>query len=109
MRILSTSLLALVTAVGAASADGYKLIKTIPVPGDGGWDYCSVDAAGRRVYVSHGNQVDVIDADADSVAGTITGLSGVHGIAVASDLGRGFISNGRGNNVTVFDLKTLKP
>jgi len=109
MRILSTSLLALVTAVGAASADGYKLIKTIPVPGDGGWDYCSVDAAGRRVYVSHGNQVDVIDADADSVAGTITGLSGVHGIAVAADLGRGFISNGRGNNVTVFDLKTLKP
>ena len=108
MRILSTSLLALVTAVGAASADGYKLTKTIPVPGDGGWDYCSVDAAGRRVYVSHGNQVDVIDADANKVAGTISDLKGVHGIAVASDLGRGFISNGRGNNVTVFDLKTLK-
>ena len=109
MRMLSTSLLALVAAVGAASADGYKLAKTIPVAGDGGWDYCSVDAAGRRVYVSHGNQVDVIDADANTVAGTITGLQGVHGIAVAADLGRGFISNGRGDNVTIFDLKTLKP
>ncbi len=111
MRTLSTSLLALALALaaGAAAADGYKLVKTIPVAGDGGWDYCSVDAAGRRVYVSHGSQVDVIDADANSVAGTITGLSGVHGIAVASDLGRGFISNGRGNNVTIFDLKTLKP
>ncbi len=109
MRIFSTSLLALVAAVSAVSADGYKLVKTIPVPGDGGWDYCIVDGAGRRVYVSHGNQVDVIDADSNTVAGTIAGLKGVHGIAVAADLGRGFISNGRGNNVNIFDLKTLKP
>ena len=70
---------------------------------------CTVDGAGRRVYVSHGNQVDVIDADSNEVAGTIADLKGVHGIAVAPDLGRGFISNGRGNNVTIFDLKTLKP
>jgi YVTN family beta-propeller protein len=109
MRIFSTSLLALVTAVGAVSADGYKLTQTIPVPGDGGWDYCSVDAAGRRLYVSHSTQVDVIDIDSNKVAGTISDLKGVHGIAVASDLGRGFISNGKGDNVTVFDLKTLKP
>jgi DNA-binding beta-propeller fold protein YncE len=109
MRIFSASLLALAAAVSAASADGYKLAKTIPVPGDGGWDYLSVDAAGRRVYLSHGNQVDVIDADSNEVKGTIGDLKGVHGIAVASDLGRGFISNGRGDNVTIFDLKTLKP
>lgn len=109
MRTFSTALLALVAALPAASADGYKLTKTIPVPGDGGWDYCTVDGAGRRVYVSHGNQVDVIDADSNTVAGTIGDLKGVHGIAVAADLGRGFISNGRGNNVTIFDLKTLKP
>jgi DNA-binding beta-propeller fold protein YncE len=109
MRILSTSLLALAAAVGAASADGYKLAKSIPVPGDGGWDYCTVDGAGRRVYVSHGTQVDVLDADSNEIKGTIGDLKGVHGIAVAPDLGRGFISNGRGDNVTIFDLKTLKP
>jgi len=109
MRIFSASLLALAAVVSAASADGYKLVKTIPVPGDGGWDYLTVDGGGRRVYVSHGNQVDVIDADANTVAGTIPDLKGVHGIAVAADLGRGFISNGRGDNVTIFDLKTLKP
>jgi DNA-binding beta-propeller fold protein YncE len=98
----------LIAAVSAVSADGYKLVKTIPVPGDGGWDYLTVDGTAQRVYVSHGNQVDVIDADANTVAGTISDLKGVHGIAVAADLGRGFISNGRGNNVTIFDLKTLK-
>ena len=106
MRTLVASLLLLTASV--AAADGYKLVKTIPVPGDGGWDYLSVDAAGRRVYVSHGNQVDVIDIDSNEVKGTISDLKGVHGIAVASDLGRGFISNGRGDNVTIFDLKTLK-
>ena len=106
MRAIVASLLLLTGAV--AAADGYKLVKTIPVPGDGGWDYLTVDAAGRRVYVSHGNQVDVIDADANEVKGTIGDLKGVHGIAVAADLGRGFISNGRGDNVTIFDLKTLK-
>ena len=109
MRIFSASLLALVTAVSAASADGYKLVKTIPVPGDGGWDYLTVDGAGRQVYVSHGDRVDVLDADSNAVKGTIPDLKGVHGIAVAADLGRGFISNGRGDNVTIFDLKTLKP
>jgi DNA-binding beta-propeller fold protein YncE len=107
MRTLVASLLLLTASV--AAADGYKLAKTIPVPGDGGWDYVSVDTAGRRVYVSHGNQVEVIDADSNEVKGTIADLKGVHGIAVASDLGRGFISNGRGDNVTIFDLKTLKP
>ena len=109
MRTLAVSVLALVaSASAAAAAEGYHLTKTIPVPGDGGWDYLSTDGAGRRVYVSHGNQVDVLDIDSNEVKGTITDLKGVHGIAVAADLGRGFISNGRGDNVTIFDLKTLK-
>ena len=63
MRTLVAALLLLTASV--AAADGYKLVKTIPVPGDGGWDYLSVDAAGRRVYVSHGSQVDVIDVDSN--------------------------------------------
>jgi DNA-binding beta-propeller fold protein YncE len=95
----------------AAADEGFKLLKTVPVPGDGGWDYLTVDDAGRRVYLSHGNQVDVLDADSYEIKGTIKdeAIKGVHGIAVAPELGRGFISNGQTNSVTVFDLKTLKP
>jgi DNA-binding beta-propeller fold protein YncE len=109
MRTLGVSLLILVAAGAVVAApEGYHLDKTFPVPGDGGWDYLSVDAAGRRVYVSHGNQVDVLDADSGEVKGTISDTKGVHGIAVAADLGRGFISNGRSDTVAIFDLKTLK-
>jgi DNA-binding beta-propeller fold protein YncE len=95
-------------AAVCAAEEGYHLLKTIPVTGDGGWDYVNVDDAGRRVYVSHGTEVAVLDADSYEVKGKIADLQGVHGIAVAPDLDRGFISNGRGNNVTIFELKTLK-
>jgi DNA-binding beta-propeller fold protein YncE len=110
MRTLAASLLILVAAGAAAAAapEGYHLDKTFPVPGDGGWDYLTVDAAARRVYVSHATQVDVLDADSGEVTGTIPNTPGVHGIAVAPDLGRGFISNGRADTVAIFDLKTLK-
>ncbi len=90
-----------------AGDSGYKVVKTIPIPGDEGWDYVAVDSAARRVYVSHGSHVVVLDADTDAVVGDILDTQGVHGIAIASDLGRGFTSNGRANTVTVFDLKTL--
>jgi len=99
-------------AAAAAAADppaGYKLEKTIPVKGDGGWDYLTVDSGGRRVYVSHATVVDVLDADSGELKGQIPDTAGVHGIAVAADLGRGFTSNGRADTVTAFDLKTLKP
>jgi DNA-binding beta-propeller fold protein YncE len=95
-------------ALGAEPTD-YHILQTIPVPGDGSWDYVTVDAAARRVYVSHSAKVDVLDADTGAVVGTIADTPGVHGIAVAADLGRGFTSNGRANTVTVFDLKSLKP
>src|SRR5208283_3795162 len=108
VRILR-ALLLIVVAAGAEPAGGYRLEKTIPIPGDGGWDYLTVDDAGRRVYVSHGNQVEVLDADTGERKGTIADLSGVHGIAVAPELGRGFISNGKSGIATIFDLKTLKP
>ena len=96
--------------VGSAApgASGYKVIKTVPISGEGGWDYIYVDSDARRVYVSHATQVVVLDADSYEVVGSIPDTQGVHGIAIASDLGRGFTSNGRSNDVTIFDLKTLK-
>jgi YVTN family beta-propeller protein len=111
MRTLTAGLFTLIaaTATLAAAPEGYHLLKTVPISGDGGWDYVSVDTAARRVYVSHATKVDVLDADSGAVVGQIADTSGVHGIAVAADVGRGFTSNGRTNNVTVFDLKTLKP
>jgi len=88
---------------------GYKLVKTIPVGGEGFWDYVYVDSDARRVYISHGTHTVVMDADSHAVVGDIPETQGVHGIAIASDLGRGFTSNGRTNDVTIFDLKTFKP
>ncbi len=93
----------------AAPADGYSIIKKITIPGEGSWDYLAVDEAARRLYVSHGTQVEVIDIDSGTVAGNIPKTMGVHGIAIAADAGRGFVSNGKTATVTIFDLKTLKP
>src|SRR6266436_111288 len=100
---------AFLLAVSAApGASGYKVIKTVPISGEGGWDYVTVDSDARRVYVSHATQVVVLDADTLAVVGSIPNTQGVHGIAIASDLGRGFTSNGRANNATIFNEKTLK-
>src|SRR6267143_6032778 len=96
-------------ATPSPGASGYHVIKTVPVGGEGGWDYVYVDSDARRVYVSRGTHVMVLNADTYAVEGDIPDTQCLHGIAVASDLGRGFISNGRGNDVTIFDLKTLKP
>jgi YVTN family beta-propeller protein len=89
-------------------ASRYVLEKTVPLPGEGGWDYVTVDSDARRIYISHATQVLVLDADSFAVAGNVPDTQGVHGIAIASELGRGFTSNGRTNTVTVFDLKTLQ-
>ena len=93
----------------AAGASGYRVVKTIPIGGEGRWDYCVVDTEARRVYVSHGTRVVVVDADSGAVVGEIPNTVGVHGIALAPELGRGFITAGRANTVVFFDLKTLKP
>jgi hypothetical protein len=98
----------LFAATPAPAGSGYHVIKTIPIGGEGGWDYVYVDSAARRVYVSRGTHVVVVDADTYAVVGDIPDTQGVHGIAIASDLGRGFTSNGRADSVTIFDLKTLK-
>ena len=97
------------SAAPSPGVSGYKVIKTVPVGGEGGWDYVYVDSGARRVYISRGTHTVVMDADTYAVVGDIPDTQGVHGIAIASDLGRGFTSNGRSNDVTIFDLKTLKP
>ncbi len=93
----------------AVAADGYNITKKIPIPGQGSWDYLTVDETARHLYVSHGTQVEVLDIDSESIVGNIPKTPGVHGIAIAAELGRGFVSNGQASNVTIFDLKTLKP
>jgi DNA-binding beta-propeller fold protein YncE len=91
------------------ASGGYSVVKKIPIAGTGSWDYLTVDEAARRLYVSHGTQVDVIDIDALTVVGNVPKTPGVHGVAIAPELGRGFVSNGQASTVTIFDLKTLKP
>ncbi|MCX6559405.1 MAG: YncE family protein [Candidatus Aminicenantes bacterium] len=100
--------LLVLTATGFAAGPTYRLLKSIPVGADGGWDYLSVDAAARRLYVSHATKVVVIDMDKDVVVGEIADLPGVHGFALAPELGLGFASNGRENKASIVDLKTLK-
>jgi len=95
-------------AAPAPSAD-YSILKKIPIPGQGSWDYLTVDEGARRLYVSHGTQVEVLDVDSETLVGSVPKTPGVHGIAVAPELGRGFVSNGQSSTVTIFDLKTLKP
>ena len=103
--ILCTCILLTIAAVFAAT--GYHLLRSIPVGGAGGWDYLTVDEPGRRVFVSHETQVEVIDLASNSVSAKIPDTPGVHGIALAQEEGRGFVSNGRASTVTIFDLKTL--
>jgi DNA-binding beta-propeller fold protein YncE len=103
-RLLLLGLSALLTC---SAADEFKAGKRIPLPGDGTWDYLTVDAAARRLYVSHSTRVHVLDLDKKTVIGELAPTPGVHGVALAPDLNRGFTSNGADATVTVFDLKTL--
>jgi DNA-binding beta-propeller fold protein YncE len=96
------------TAAMAHAEERYHLLKEIPVGGEGGWDYVSVDSAARRLYVSHQSKVVVIDLDQETVVGEITNTPGVHGIALAPELQRGFVSCGRTNQAAIVDLKTLQ-
>lgn len=100
--------LASTTDVGMGVAD-YRLIREIEIGGEGGWDYIIGDPEAHRLYVSHATQIVVADMDSGSIVGRIPDLPGVHGIALAPELGRGFTSNGRANSSTIVDLKTLKP
>src|SRR5437773_6916678 len=90
------------------SGTGYKVVTRYPVPGNGGFDYLSIDSAARRLYLSHGTQVEVLDADTGKTIGTIPDTPGVHGVAIASAFKHGFTSNGREAKVSMFDPATLQ-
>ena len=95
-----------ICAMGADAP--YRLLKEIAIGGERGWDYLSVDAAARRLYVTHATTVVVIDLDTEAVVGAITNTPGVHGFALAPELQRGFASNGRENSVSIVDLRSLQ-
>jgi DNA-binding beta-propeller fold protein YncE len=105
---LAAGLLAPAPVSATPPPPGYALVKEVRVGGDGGWDYLTVDPAGRRLYVTRSTRVLVFDADSLAQVGEIPNTAGVHGVAVAPELGRGFTSNGKASTVTIFDLKTLK-
>lgn len=90
------------------ASPSYHQVAKIAIGGEGGWDYLSVDSAAHRLYVTRGTHVMVIDTVKDAVVGDIPNTPGVHGVALAPALNRGYTSNGRENAVTIFDLKTLK-
>jgi len=99
-------------ALASPPASGYHLIKKVPLgkaPGGAEYfDYITVDADARRVYVSHGSQINILDADTFSVIDTISGLKRSHGVALVTELGKGFITDGDAASVVVFDMKSLK-
>ena len=103
--VLSLSLAALALA---AAAPGYHVITTYKPGGDGGWDYLTADPSARRFYISRGTHMMVLDIDSGKTIGDIADTPGVHGIALAPELGKGFTSNGRENMVSIVDLSVLK-
>jgi YVTN family beta-propeller protein len=97
----------LLASAGAAPPD-YKVIKRIPLGGEKGWDYLTLDSAARRLYIARADRVMVVDVDQGSLAGEVPNCPGIHGVALVPEKDRGYTSNGAEGSVTVFDLKTLK-
>lgn len=109
VQIVLSFLVALGAATLTRAADTQlKLVKTLPAPGAGRWDYLCVDAEARRLYIPRSTHVQVMDLESGKIVGDIANTNGVHGVALAPDQHLGFASSGRDNAVTVFDLKTLK-
>src|SRR5882672_5265177 len=86
----------------------YVFLKNIDLPGNGKWDYLKIDSKNERLFVSHQDRVHIVDLTTEKPIGEITGLKGVHGIALAEEFNKGFISNGTDNTITIFDFTTLK-
>jgi len=108
-KLLSLSLgLGLALACQQACAQQYTFDKKIAIPGDGGYDYLAIDEVNHHLFVSHGTEFNVVDLATEQPLGTISGMKGVHGIAIVNEVNKGFISDGKGNAVVVVDLKTLK-
>src|SRR5664279_4533753 len=106
--IIAGMLMSLLGLNGQNATGGYKIVQKIQLTGDGGWDYLNADDATGMLYVSHGKMVNVVDMKTGKEVATITDVNGVHGIAIAPDLNKGFISNGADSNVTVFNTKDFK-
>lgn len=98
----------IICSLSLNAQSNYKIVNKIHVEGDGGWDYISVDEANSRIFVSHSTIAQAVDIKTGKVAGTIPDTKGIHGIAIAADLNKGFTSNGRDSSITVFNLKTLE-
>lgn len=99
-------IIVLAFSISNGNSQTYKLSKKISVLGDGGWDYSAVDDVNQKLYVSHGDVVNIIDLKTDLTVATIPDTKSVHGIAIANDLNKAFITNGKDNSVTIIDLKT---
>ncbi len=97
----------MVALAGVAAGADYKVVKTWKLGGDGGWDYLTADSDGHRLFIARATRVMVIDTESGKQVGEIPETTGVHGVALDSEIGRGFTSNGREDTVTVFDLKSL--
>jgi DNA-binding beta-propeller fold protein YncE len=95
-------------AAAPDAAARYEIIHRWKLPGAGGWDYVTFDAPLHRLFITRGDRVEVLDAATGKPIGQVAPNSGVHGVALAADLGRGYASNGRGNSITEFDYRTLK-
>jgi len=104
---LAGALLLTAMSAGAQAAPQYRVTQEVKLPGDGGWDDLTFDDAGHRLFIAHGTQVQVVDTDKLTLVGAIADTPGVHGIALAGDVGHGYISAGRSGAIVVFDLKSL--
>jgi DNA-binding beta-propeller fold protein YncE len=109
MQILILAMATFSLAAWAQSAPGYKVVKTWKLGGNGGWDYITVDSEGRRLFIARSDRVMVVDEDSGKLLAEIPDTPGVHGVALTPEFGRGFISDGGEDMVTIFDLKSLKP
>jgi YVTN family beta-propeller protein len=108
-RILTFSITILfISCLSLIAQSNYRIVNKISVEGDGGWDYISIDNANNRIFVSHATVAQAVDIKTGKLAGTIPDTKGIHGIAIAADLNKGFTSNGRDSSVTIFNLKTLE-
>lgn len=108
MNIRTALIVSLLFLTPFQSGTGYKVSNRYPVPGNGGFDYVTIDSTARRLYVSHGTQVDVVNPDNGQLIGTISDTPGVHGVALSPEFKHGFTSNGRENKVSMFDMTTLQ-
>jgi DNA-binding beta-propeller fold protein YncE len=106
--VISQILLASICCCSLSAQSNYKIAKKIKVEADGRWDYISVDETNGRIFVSHADMAQAIDIKTGKIAGTIPDTKGIHGIAIAADMNKGFTSNGRDSSVTIFNLKTFE-